>query len=295
MGNRTNMELSRAVPNCGVNWCLDHVTFPGGTLSVEERSAMEPALFLLQQGNKFTEIRFWGKVRGLERDYFLCQGTVDENGKTAPFDAEKVTFKSTNCTVWTPLPRVDDAMAAKCAAFNGYFTGDLSKVYGVQPEDGAPEPEDGAPPAEESVTEEKRLAAFVQAVDHACAAVPNGAYTLDARHRVVRSNTYSGLSMDAAADCASFVHLRKPLQFDKRRVFEQKGLTQGTDFLDTIHEDQPEGCWSLRFDVSSGSAQLRNNVYAGLVVFASVSPNPGFGYAYFGERIRNDDLAFMLP
>ena len=35
---------------------LDHVTFPGGTLSVEERSAMEPALFLLQQGNKFTEV-----------------------------------------------------------------------------------------------------------------------------------------------------------------------------------------------------------------------------------------------
>jgi radial spoke head protein 9 len=271
---------------------LDHVTFPGGTLSVEERSAMEPALFLLQQGNKFTEIRFWGKVRGLERDYFLCQGTVDENGKTAPFDTETVTFKSTDCIVWTPLPAVNEAMAAKCAAFNGYFTGDLSKVYGAVPEGDA---EDGAPPAEETVTEEKRLAAFVQAVDHSCAVVPTGSYVLDARHRVVRSNTYSGLSMDAAADCASFVHLRKPLQFDKRRVFEQKGLTQGTDFLDTIHEDQPEGCWSLRFDVSSGSAQLRNNVYAGLVAFASVSPNPGFGYAYFGEGIRNDDLAFMLP
>merc|ERR1711865_443889 len=190
---------------------LDHVTFPGGTLSVEERSAMEPALFLLQQGNKFTEIRFWGKVRGLERDYFLCQGTVDENGKTAPFDTEIVTFKrcaavvanilllgleliyhlvcSTDCIVWTPLPAVNEAMAAKCAAFNGYFTGDLSKVYGAVPEGDA---EDGAPPAEETVTEEKRLAAFVQAVDHSCAVVPTGSYMLDARHRVVRSNTYSG-------------------------------------------------------------------------------------------------------
>jgi len=274
---------------------LDHVTFPGGTLSVEERSAMEPALFLLQQGNKFTEIRFWGKIRGLERDYFLCQGTVDENGKTAPFDAEKVTFKSTNCTVWTPLPLVDDAMAAKCAAFNGYFTGDLSKVYGVQPEDGAPEPEDGAPPAEESVTEEKRLAAFVQAVDHACAVVPNGAYTLDARHRVVRSSTYAGLSHEAANCSNSFVHLRTPLQFDKRKVFDQKGLTQGTDFLDSIQEDQPEGCWNLRFDVSSSCSVLRNLQFCGLVAFAAVAPNPAFGYAYFGDGVRQDDLAFMLP
>ena len=108
------------------------------------------------------QIRFWGKVRGLERDYFLCQGTVDENGKTAPFDTETVTFKrcaavvanilllgleliyalvcSTDCIVWTPLPAVDEAMAAKCAAFNGYFTGDLSKVYGAVPEGDA---EDG--------------------------------------------------------------------------------------------------------------------------------------------------------
>jgi len=263
---------------------LDHVTFPGGALSGEERSAMEPAIFQLQQGNKFTEIRFWGKVRGLERDYFLCQGTVDENGKTAPFDAEKVTFKSTDCIVWTPLPGVDDAMASKCAAFNGYFTGDLSKVYGVQPED-------GAPPAEESVTEEKRLAAFVQAVDHACAVVPNGAYTLDARHRVVRSSTYAGLSHEAANCSDSFVHLRKPLQFDKRKVFDQKGLTQGTNFLDSMQA--PEGCWNLRFDAPSSCAVLRNQQFPGMVAFAAVAPNPVFGCAYFGDGIRNDDLAFM--
>ena len=114
---------------------------------------------------------------------------------------------STDCIVWTPLLPVDAAMAAKCAEFNGYFTGDLSKIYGAAPEGDAPE--DGgssstiaacdvqhwwcaAAVADDVVTEEKRLSAFVQSVDENCALVPTGAYTLDARHRVVRSNNFSG-------------------------------------------------------------------------------------------------------
>lgn len=118
---------------------------------------------------------------------------------------------------------------------------------------------------------------------------------LDARHRVVRSNTYHGLSMDAAMDKSTFLHMRKPCQHDKKKVFEQKGLTQGTDFLDCIECDEPEGCWSLRYDAAAACAHLRHNVYAGFVAFATVAPHGGFGYAYFGDGIRNDDLAFMLP
>merc|ERR1711934_66492 len=270
---------------------LDHVSFPGGTLSVEERSAMEPALFQLQQGNRFKEVRFWGKIRGLERDYYICQGTMNEDGKVAPFDCERTTFKSTDCIVWTPLLPVDAAMAAKCAEFNGYFTGDLSKIYGAAPEGEAPE--DGAAVADDVVTEEKRLSAFVQSVDENCALVPTGAYTLDARHRVVRSNNFSGI--DQAGGVSSFVHMRKPTQPNKVRVFEQKGLTQGTDFLDSIEFDEPEGCWSSQFDAASASMQLRHNIFAGFVAFASVTPANCFGSCYFGDGIRNDDLAFQLP
>jgi len=270
---------------------LEHVSFPGGTLSVEERSAMEPALFQLQQGNRFKEVRFWGKIRGIERDYYICQGTVNEDGKVAPFDCDRATFKSTDCIVWTPLLPVDSAMAAKCAEFNGYFSGDLSKIYGAAPDGEATE--DGAAVADDVVTEEKRLAAFVQAVDANCALVPTGAYTLDARHRVVRSNNYAGV--DQACGASSFVHMRKPTQSDKLRVFEQKGLTQGTDFLDSICDDEPEGCWSSQFDAASSSLQLRHNLYAGYVAFASVSPHNCFGSCYFGDGIVNNDLAFQLP
>jgi radial spoke head protein 9 len=275
---------------CCLGTTLDHVCFPGGTLSVEERSAMEPALFQLQHGSRFKELRFWGKIRGLERDYFICQATVDADGKVAPFDAERVTFKSSDCISWTPLVAVDGATAAKAAQINGYFTGDLSKIYG---DAAAEDAQEGEAPADDALTEEKRLSAFVAGVDAACAVVPVGAYALDARHRAVRSNNYSGL--DVATGCTGFVHMRKPTQPDKLRVFEQKGLTQGTNFLDTVESDEPEGAWSSAFDAASSSFQMRHNVYPGFMAFAGATPNAAFGYGYFGDGIRNDDLAFQLP
>ena len=40
-------------------------------------------------------------------------------------------------------------------------------------------------------------------------------------------------------DLKSYVHWRAPRQADKIKVRETKGLTQTTDFLDTIHADEP--------------------------------------------------------
>eukprot|EP00658_Telonema_sp_P-2_P001404 TRINITY_DN10526_c0_g1_i2.p1 TRINITY_DN10526_c0_g1~~TRINITY_DN10526_c0_g1_i2.p1 ORF type:complete len:299 (-),score=68.59 TRINITY_DN10526_c0_g1_i2:388-1284(-) len=280
------MELSQLATT------LDRVVFPGGTLSTQEQAAIEPSLFLLQQGHRFKQVSFWGKIRAIERDYFICQGIVDENGKVAPFDTERATFKSTDGCVWTPLVSVDAAMAAKCEEINGYFTGDLSKIYGEAPEGDA---EEGAAPADDVVTEEKRLAAFVQAVDAACAVAPTGAFVLDARHQVSRSSTYMGLETSAAG-CGNWVHMRPPTQSDKVKIYEAKGLTQGTKFLDVVEQDAPlAGCWSTRYDAASGTVQLRQNVYPGFVAYAGVAPMTCFGYAYFGDGIRNNDLAFQLP
>merc|ERR1711934_774485 len=76
-----SMEVS------GLFSVLDNTAFPGGTLSVEERAALQASLILLKESQHFKEVRFWGKVRGLARDYLICQGTIDEAGNVAPFDA----------------------------------------------------------------------------------------------------------------------------------------------------------------------------------------------------------------
>lgn len=263
---------------------LDNTAFPGGTLSVEERSSLQASLVLLKESQHFTEVRFWGKVRGLQRDYLICQGTIDEMGNVAPFDAKKVTFKSTDAVVWTTLADVDDAVAAKCAGINELFTGDLGKVAGAEGEEAAAD----------GITEEMRLAAFVASVDDSCAVAPKGALLLDARHRVVQSPSFQGLTADQATDLNSFVHWRAPKQPEKIKVRETKGLTQTSDFLDTITADEPAGCWSTIFEPSACCATLRSNIYPGLVAYASLS-GPTYGYVYFGSGLKNNDIAFMLP
>lgn len=267
---------------------LDNTAFPGGSLSVEERAALQASLILLKESQHFKEVRFWGKVRGLARDYLVCQGTIDEAGNVAPFDCKRVTFKSTDGVVWTTLAEVDEEMMNKCAAVNDLFTGDLGKVSGAA--EGGEEGEVSA----DAVTEEKRLATLVNKIDEACAVAPKGALLLDARHRVVPSPSFRGVAAEAALDVKQYVHWRAPTQFEKKRAFETKGLTQTTDFLDTIEGDQPTGCWSPIFEPSACLATLRNNVYPGFVAFASMS-NASYGYVYFGNGVRNDDIAFMLP
>ena len=183
----------------------------------------------------------------------------------------------------------------------------------------------------DGITEEQRLSALVAAVDDQCAVAPKGALLLDARHRVVQSPSFRGgippgntsqkirlcslfvllfttigkmsepvavsipgLSSDQAMDLKSYVHWRQPKQADKIKVRETKGLTQTTDFLDTIHADEPAGCWSTIFEPSACLATLRSNVWPGFVGFASLS-GPSYGYVYFGNGVKNSDIAFMLP
>jgi len=285
MGSPTRIA---AMEVSGLFSALDNTAFPGGTLSSEERAVLQASFVLLKESQHFKEIRFWGKVRGLQADYFICQGTIDAEGKVAPFDTKRVTFKSMDGLEWTQLVEVDDSMAAKCRAVNELFRGDLGYIYGGEPV------EEGAEVAEDAVTEERRLAAFVAEIDDAGAVAPTGALLLDARHRVVPSPSFRGLAPEAAMDLKSYVHWRAPRQSDKKKVFETKGLTQTTDFLDPIDKDEPKGCWSPIFEPSACMATLRNQVYSGLVVYTSLQ-SPCYGYVYFGSGIRNDDIAFMLP
>jgi len=215
---------------------------------------------------------------------------MDSTGALAPFKLTKrVTFKSMDGLTWTILAPVDDVMAAKCADINSLFTGDLGKVYGA-----AGGGEEGAAVSPDTITEEKRLAAFVAAVDEACAVVPKGALLLDARHHVVPSPSFEGVNADLAMDIKSYVHWRNPRQADKKSAFDTMGLTQTTDFLDGIDLDEPRGCWSIIFEPSACMATLRNHVYTGFVGYASLTA-PVYGYVYFGNGLRNDDIAFMLP
>jgi len=65
------------------------------------------------------------------------------------------------------------------------------------------------------------------------------------------------------------------------------------DFLDPISDDLPIGSWSLQSDNSKTQITLRSLLWPGFVAYHRAN-SPIFGYAYFGNGIRNDDLPFLL-
>lgn len=53
---------------------LKYVSKAGVTLSTEERMQLEYALSTLQSSMNFESLHFWGKIEGIETDYYIAVG-----------------------------------------------------------------------------------------------------------------------------------------------------------------------------------------------------------------------------
>lgn len=144
-----------------------------------------------------------------------------------------------------------------------------------------------------TVSEEKRLANTIELIDRDTAVVPRGAFSLDATHVVGTNITFEGLKGAHASQLRSYCHFRQPETAHKRTLLQKEGLSKSLDFLDTIDEDIPKGCWSLQEDKVSPLVTLRNLQWPGFY-FYHVPSTPYHGYVYFGYGEKNVDLGFML-
>ena len=65
---------------------IDFVGSSGIILSSEQKASLQSSLCLLQHNNKFSKIYFWGKILGVNEDYFIAQGAnEDEMGEKKTF------------------------------------------------------------------------------------------------------------------------------------------------------------------------------------------------------------------
>lgn len=53
---------------------LKFVNQLGQTLNIEERMRLELALLKITENYKFDNIYFWGRIEGVERDYYIALG-----------------------------------------------------------------------------------------------------------------------------------------------------------------------------------------------------------------------------
>ena len=60
---------------------VDNFNLVGFTLNVEEQSSLKASLIIKRDEEKFSDVFLWGKLLGIQQDYFIAQGVHD-----SPFD-----------------------------------------------------------------------------------------------------------------------------------------------------------------------------------------------------------------
>merc|ERR1719408_976100 len=129
-----------------------------------------------------SEIYFWGKCLGVEKDYYVAYGLRSKGGE---FACPQKKF------YW-------------CTGDN--FTFSETPVYGVEEKDlkstgGEEEAGEGQEAVEKLVVREsQRLAYLVDKIDTDTAVVPAGAYVLNELHEVTPGLAFKGLTWDQATD-----------------------------------------------------------------------------------------------
>jgi len=278
----------------------------GHSLTLEERMQVELSLLELVQKEDFEELLYWGKIRGLSRDYFVAMGLKYRGQYEFPLKR----FFWCNSVTWafSELPSVNPNDSDKADKFNSFFTGDHTKVL-VE----APAEEENQPPAEEeeakdkdslaSTEEEKipakpfteldRLAVVVRAIEQDCQLVPQGAFRITPAHELSRNRAFAGLSQDEVHSLGPYLHFRNVQTKDKRMQLDRDDAIFTYDFLDPAELDLPKPCWSLQIDSTKTLVNVRSLLWPGYVAYHRANTQR-FGGVYIGNGIKNIDLAFML-
>lgn len=267
---------------------IDYVGSSGIVLSPEQKAALQTSLVILQNENRFKKVYFWGKILGIKEDYFIAQGTSNDEM------VDRKTFYSKDCVHWGLLPPASKLMREQSKLAKGRFTGDPSYEFEHVEVKKVGEGED-ATEEEETLTikEEDRLSSVIADIDEDVKIVPRGAFVKTPTGVVKPNRSFEGLTVTEAAKLCSYMHFREPKLLLEKTLLQKANLDKSIDFMDTIEDDIPKGSWGLQFERGSGLLCLRSTLWLGFV-FYHIPGTRKFGSVYVGTGEKNSDLPFML-
>ncbi|GAU87114.1 hypothetical protein RvY_00011 [Ramazzottius varieornatus] len=164
-------------------------------LSPEECALIEAACVTLRESNKPSKFAFWGKIHGIQNDYYIVQSYV-----FVPQE-HPATFYSRDGLTWFNLAPAADALISSGAYLNGPFTGEPTTPYTYSiSELLTSNAAEKKPPLENTIREEERLAYVVRCVDDEGMMIPKYSYDNEVVGPVVPAPSYRGMSFD---DCSN--------------------------------------------------------------------------------------------
>ncbi|CAH8512400.1 Radial spoke head protein 9, variant 3 [Schistosoma haematobium] len=268
---------------------IDYVGSCGIVLTPEQKATLNTTLTILRHENKFSYVSFWGIIRGINGDYFIAQGIGKDVLK------EKTNLYSKDCTTWGLLPVPGKQDIEKSKLFKMRLTGDPSHEAEYVEVKQMPGEGDELVETEELITmkEEDRLAAIIYRMEEEVVIVPRGAFIRMYNGQVVRNKSFEGLTCAEASKLLSYFHCRPPVNMSNKPLAERAKLDKAIDFLDTIEDDNPEGCWVIQFERGGNLVLVKSLLWIGYVLYHLPSTNK-YGSIYVGTGEYNIDLPFMI-
>lgn len=261
----------------------------GHVITTEESMILHNSLLMLQNENHFRKIYFWGRIFGVEKDYYISYGYV----KDALMG--RVYYYSTNCMDWGLMPMPTEDAKLLTSLCTTKFQGDPALVIDILLE--KDEIALGNPPLKASqvrrLKEEDRLSATVHTITYEAAAMPRGALFKRPDGVVVENLNFEGLTPLEAQEIKCFLHLRVPTQKWNSNLLTRRDYNYAMDFLDPCDMDIPQGCFSLQISLGGLLAIFKSLYWPGCICYHHIG-TPKYGFVYFGHGKKVLDLPFML-
>ncbi|XP_069704381.1 radial spoke head protein 9 homolog [Periplaneta americana] len=273
---------------------LNYIAYCGNTLTNEQCVILQNSLIILQNENNFANVFLWGRIFGLDNDYFIAFGYEKDALKGRIF------YYSTDLTNWGILPVATKRAKRLALLSSTRFQGDaalqldVNIKYPIEVDYASNEKESSEEPLSEVLKEEDRLAATVALISDESAVVPRGALLKRTDRCVVQNLAFKGLSSAEAQQLNSYQHYRIPQQRWNTNLLVRQDYNFAIDFLDTIDIDiSAERCWSLKFQQGGQFSTLQNLYWPGMIFYHSISTSD-HGFIYIGNGRKNMDLPFMI-
>ncbi|XP_013118282.2 radial spoke head protein 9 homolog [Stomoxys calcitrans] len=273
---------------------LDSLMHSGVTLlSPEEMILIENSLLALQAKNRFTYIYFWGRINGIERDYFIAFGCLRDCLKDRKF------FYSLDGYQWLMLPFLQCERGFQATLLcRQPFCGDPSSINCVKLD---PSFETGANhiisanlPEEIKLKEEDRLAAVVFIITEECAMCPRGALYKLTDGRVVPNQMFRGLNELQCEDLSFYQIYRLPRNDLRTNLSKRSDYNYTIDFLDSIEDViAKDHAFSLNLLRNERFIVIKSLIWQGMTFFHKINSHK-HGFLYIGDGKQNNDFPFMF-
>lgn len=266
----------------------------GENIPLADLTKLKLALLSFREEHKPDKVQFWGRIRGLDNDYYIMVSSVQQKGHSFP---KRQFYWANDSFQFSPLPEISSSIADQLRTVNTYFTGDHHRII-LKNEETA---HDGFDPNDDlsvikkgnlkhHITELDRLTFVVHSIDQECAIVPYESQKSMITGELLENIGYQGQKPEEIGKITSYRHYR--LSDEKTRLqihvqSEQKAINT----LETLEHDIPKSCWSIIHDSSKLLALVRNFKWPGFLSYNRAN-TVMYGYCYFGDGRKVNDLMF---